>query len=65
MSQAHLLLFNWTPNVLFLLALVLPGLGAAAGAGDHGAGATWQRAGYLSSGRYALPARLLPGQERW
>lgn len=47
-----------------LLSLVLPGPGSASGASHHGAGATGQRAGYLPSGRHALFARLLPGQER-
>lgn len=45
-------------------SLVLPGPGAASGAGHHGAGAAGQRAGHLSPGRHALFTRLLPGQER-
>lgn len=45
-------------------SLVLPGFGSAPGASHHGAGAPGQRAGHLSSGCHALPACLLPGQER-
>lgn len=48
---------------LSLLSLVLPGPGSAPGTSHHGAGAPGQCAGHLSSGRHALPARLLPGQE--
>lgn len=55
--------FNFNLICTFLLSLVLPGSGSAAGASYHGAGATGQRAGRLSSGRHALPACLFPGQE--
>lgn len=48
----------------FSLSVVLPGPGSAAGASYHGAGATGQRAGHLSSGRHALLASIFPGQER-
>lgn len=44
-------------------SLVLPGFGSAPGASHHGAGAPGQCAGHLSSGRHALLACLLPGQE--
>lgn len=43
---------------------VLPGPGAALGAGHHGTGAAGERAGHLPPGRPALPPGLLPGQER-
>ena len=47
-----------------LCLTVLPGPGPALGAGDHGAGAAGERAGYLPPGCAALPPGLLPGQER-
>ncbi|XP_065427294.1 6-phosphofructo-2-kinase/fructose-2,6-bisphosphatase 1 isoform X3 [Chrysemys picta bellii] len=46
------------------LSPVIRGPGAAAGARHHGAGAAGECAGDLPSGRHALPAGLLPGQER-
>lgn len=46
------------------LSIVLSGPGSAAGASDHGAGATGQCSGHLSSGCHALLARLFSGQRR-
>lgn len=43
---------------------VLPGPGAALGAGHHGTRAAGKRAGHLPPGRPALPPGLLPRQER-
>ena len=42
---------------------VLPGFGAAGGAGDHGARETGECPGYLPPGCHALPPCLLPRQE--
>lgn len=55
--------FDFMSMFALSLTVVLPGPGSAAGASYHGAGETGQRARNLSSGCYALLARLFPGQE--
>lgn len=50
-------------DTFFFSDSVLRGSGAEVGASNHGTGATRERAGHLSPGCHALPARLFPGQD--
>lgn len=49
----------------FFPSAVLPGPGAAGGAGDHGARKAGECSSHLSPSCHALPPCLLPRQECW
>lgn len=49
---------------LYVVAVVIPGSGAEAGASDNGAGEAGQRAGHQPPSRHEMPARIFPRQKR-